>query len=234
MDCIDVEYRINLIQRSNFPVLDLPHDLIRDIRDKTLATLKSVDFTHLIRDLAGAESAAVHVDDLLVNRRNVLLTVLNNLRLEGAVTVFGNIKTEFSELASNLLRFSAVTAVVRVRTFRLLITEMVGHLGFHHRLDRVSEKVAESILDVLRRLQIELCDKIGDKLTLRICQRLGTIRVFLLRHKNFLLKNDVSFYHRRSRFSPWRIYRLFSTGSTHCRLSFYLSLSKRSATTRYA
>ena len=48
MNRVDGEYRIDSIQRTNFPDLDLAHDLVRDIRDKTLAALKAVDLVRLI------------------------------------------------------------------------------------------------------------------------------------------------------------------------------------------
>ena len=52
MDCIDVENRIHLIQRSVLPVFDLRQDLIRYIRNEAFRGLKTVDVLDGFRNLA--------------------------------------------------------------------------------------------------------------------------------------------------------------------------------------
>ena len=83
MDRVNEDDRIHLAQWPLLPLLDLRKQFVCDIGYKALRGLESVDVHERVGDLSRCHAFGIHRNDLLVNVRNVLLTLFHHLRLEG-------------------------------------------------------------------------------------------------------------------------------------------------------
>ncbi len=71
--------------------------------------------------------------------------LLDNLRLEGTVTITGHLDGQFTELALELLATEAVTGIASRVADRLMliVTQMVGQLGIQRTLDQLLGQLLE-------------------------------------------------------------------------------------------
>ena len=124
-------------------------DFIGDVRKELLAAFEAVYFPDLLGDLPGRHATSVHRDDLLVDPGNVLLALFHDPGLETAVSVLRNIELKFAVIAADFFLFSAVTIIQIIAPLTFLISEVFVHLRFHHGLDRATQQILQSCLDII-------------------------------------------------------------------------------------
>ena len=191
MNCIYEHNRINLIQRTILPIIDILQYLVCYIGNEALRTLKTVDFLYLLGYLPCSKTSGIHTDNLLVDFRYVFLMLFHNLRLKGTVSVLGNIYLKFAIWTPDILFLGSIAVVIsRFTTFTALITsiaQMLVHFGFHHGLDGASKQILQCCLNIIGGFDIVLIDKGCDDVLFVFVERFYLVNFFFLCHKNSLL-----------------------------------------------
>ena len=162
VDRIDVKDWIYLIQWAVLPIFNLRKYLIRHIGYETFWCFKTIDIFNRFRDLASGHSFGIHRDDLLINIRNIFLTLFHHLWFKGRFPILWDLDFHRAISAVYLLAFITVTIIVIVRTLGFLISKMVIHFSLHHFFNGAAQKIFECILDIFCGLDIVFLEKLAD------------------------------------------------------------------------
>ena len=168
---IDVKNRIHFIKRPVLPFFYLRQEFISYVRNKALRSLKAVYVHQGIRDLPGGHAFGIHRDDLLVDIRNIFLTLLYDLGIKCRVTILRNVNRHWTITGVYLLLFGAVPVIGlfgTVNTFGLSIAKMIIHFGFHHFLNGSAKQILKGILDIFGSFDVILLQKLLNDSTLAI------------------------------------------------------------------
>ena len=111
--------RIHRLQRTVLPGCDLRHDLFADLRYQLRRDLHAVQFLDLLSDIPLAHTAGVQRQDLILHPVCIPVILADDLRLEGAVPVPGNLDVHLAQLGLDGLLRVAV-AVVSGGSLRLV------------------------------------------------------------------------------------------------------------------
>ena len=112
--------------------------------------LKTIDVLDGGGDVALAHAASVQGENLAFNGRDITLVLLDDLRLEGALTVTGHVDGDFSQgCLEGLFGVSVASIATGDRAFMVGIAEMILHLPFERRLEDGREDAFDNILDFL-------------------------------------------------------------------------------------
>ena len=157
MDAVQVDDRVDRIQRPGLPRLDLVDDRIGHGRDQAGRDLRAVHLLQVRLDLAHRHAAGVQRQDLVVEAGPAGLVLGNQLRLEAALAVAGHLDRQRAELALERLAAAAVAGVAgRVGHRRMpVVAEVLGHLGvqrlLHQQLGQLLEQavLADQVLGLL-------------------------------------------------------------------------------------
>jgi len=84
---VEVDDRVDRLQRPRLPGLDVVEDRVGDLRDQVRGDLGAVDLVQVALDLADGQPARVERDHLLVEADPTGLALGDDLRLERAVAV---------------------------------------------------------------------------------------------------------------------------------------------------
>ena len=197
MDCVNIDYRVNLLQRAVLPVFDLWKKLVRHIRNETLRSLEPIDIHQRVGYLAGGHAFCIHGDDLLVDTGDILLPLFYYLWLKRRLPVLGHLDVHAPEAAVDSLGLVAVAVIVGIRTFRFFITEVVIHLSLHHLFQGTSQKVFQGLLDVLSSLDVILLQQLMDNVPFALRHNYLVYRLLFSSRHNNRPPYDNRFYHRR-------------------------------------
>ena len=112
--------------------------------------LETIDVLDGGGDIALTHAASVQGKHLAFNGRDITLVLLDDLRLEGALTVTGHVDGDFSQGRLEFLFGVSVASIATgIRAFMVGIAEMVLHLPFERRLEDGREDAFDDILDFL-------------------------------------------------------------------------------------
>ena len=112
--------------------------------------LKTIDVFDGGGDVALAHVAFVQGENLAFDGRDITLVLLDDLRLEGALTVEWYTDGDFSQgRLEGLFGVSVASIATGTRAFMVGIAEMVLHLPFERRLEDGREDAFDDILDFL-------------------------------------------------------------------------------------
>ena len=109
---VDIQDRIDLVQRPILPFFDLGHKLVCHVGDEAFRGLKTINIHQGIEDLPGGHSFGIHRDDLLVDPGDILLAFFDDLGLEGGVSVLRDVDGRRTVTGIHLFLFGAVTVIV--------------------------------------------------------------------------------------------------------------------------
>lgn len=129
VDRVDVENRIDVIEKPVLPVLNLGQDLIRYVRYETLRGFKPIDIYECVENLAGGHPLGIHGDNFLVNVRDVFLPLFDNFGIKCGLAVLWDIDPHRTVAGVDSFFFVAVAIVVGVGALGFFVSEMVIHLG---------------------------------------------------------------------------------------------------------
>ena len=114
VDRIDVEDGIDVVEGPVLPVLNLRQDFVCHIGNEAFRGLKAIDIHERVGDLPGGHPLGVHGDDLLVDVRDVLLALFDDLWLEGGLAVLRDIDPHGAVAGVDGLFLVAVAVVVGI------------------------------------------------------------------------------------------------------------------------
>ena len=97
--------RIHRLQRAILPGCDLRHDLFTDLRHQLRRDLHAVQLLDLLSDIPLAHAAGVQCQDLILHPVRIPVILADDLGLEGAVPVPGDLDVHLTQLGlDGLLR----------------------------------------------------------------------------------------------------------------------------------
>ena len=121
----------------------LRHDLLRDLRHQFRGYLHAVQFLDLFGDVLLAHPAGVEADDLLLHPVRVPAVLADNLCLEAAVPVPGNLDLYLPQLCLHRLPGVPIAVVgrrfQRLRSLAALPPQFLVQLYLHGCLNHVPE-----------------------------------------------------------------------------------------------
>ena len=129
--------------------------------------------------MACSHSFGIHGDNLLVNVRNILLTLFDNLWFKGGLSILWYFDFHRTIPTVYLLAFIAVSIIVVVRTLGFFVPKMILHFCFHHFLDGAAKKIFKSILDIFSSLNIVFFEKLTNDISFSFCH-FNSVNRFLL------------------------------------------------------
>ena len=147
---IEVDDRVDRLQRPGLPGLDLLEDRVGDVGNGVRRQVGAQRARQMMLDVADRHPAGIQADDLIIQAAEATLALGHQPWGEGASPVPRHLKTQRPDLALHRLRRAAVTAVARpaARRITLLITHMAGQLRrqplLQHRLDHLREEAARA------------------------------------------------------------------------------------------
>jgi len=153
---VEVNDRINRIQRAVLPLIYFRQDFIGDFRNQCLRNLCSVNLTQVVLNVALTHAFGVHRQYFLLNLVSPGLTSFKNFRLELAIAIARNNNFAFAVIANDRLAVVSVAAVSAVGAFSTvsLIALMLVHLSFKHLLNGSREQPFKFRLYIARALAI--------------------------------------------------------------------------------
>jgi len=145
---VEVEHRVELLQRPGLPGFDPLEHRIGDFADRLAGQLGAQRALQVGLDVADRHPAGVEADDLLVQSAQAALALGDQPGGEAGVPVAGHVQAQRPDLAGDRLGCRAVAAVGTAPPGRVpgRIAQMVGELGgqppLQHRLDHLGEEAA--------------------------------------------------------------------------------------------
>jgi hypothetical protein len=145
---VQVDDRVDLLQRPGLPRLDLLQHRVGDIRDRLVGQFRAQRAGQVVLDVAHRHPTRVQRDDHVVEAAGAALPLGHQPRLERRPAIPRHRQRHLTDLGGQGLRRRPVT---RVRTtppgrITLLIAEMVAQLGlqtpFQHRPDHLRQEPA--------------------------------------------------------------------------------------------
>ena len=155
MNGIHKHKRIHRLQRAILPGCDLRHDLFTDLRYQLRRDLHAVQFLDLLSDIPLAHAAGVQRQNLILHPVRIPVILADDLGLEGAIPVPGDLDVHLTQLGlDGLLRVAVAVvsggALRLVRALATLSTKLLVHLHFHDGLDDVPEHFLHGLHDLRR------------------------------------------------------------------------------------
>ena len=145
---VEVEHRVELLQRPGLPGFDPLEHRIGDLADRLAGQLGAQRALQVGLDVADRHPAGVEADDLLVQPAQAALALGDQPGGEAGVPVAGHVQAQRPDLAGDRLGCRAVAAVGTAPPRRVpgRIAQMVGELGgqppLQHRFDHLGEEAA--------------------------------------------------------------------------------------------
>ncbi|MNE31938.1 hypothetical protein D3C80_1255290 [compost metagenome] len=138
VNAVQIEDRVQRVQRSGLPQLDLVTHRVGNGRDQAGRDLCAVHFLQVRLDFSDTQTARVERNDLVIEACPAGLMLGDQLRLEGGLTVARDVERQFAEVA--LQGFTAVT-VARIGgsvgdRCAFVMPQVFGHFGFKGPLDQ--------------------------------------------------------------------------------------------------
>jgi hypothetical protein len=163
-DTVQIDDRIERIQRSALPLGHLIDDRVGDLRDQRRGHLGAVHLLEGLDDLARRHPLRVEAQDLVVEGRQAGLVLAQQLGLEGAVAVPGRVDLDLAVLALELLRGLAVAAIAGVAALRgvFLVAQMVFHFGAESGFDGHFGQLVGQLAEIP--LGLDLLGQLGNQL----------------------------------------------------------------------
>ena len=129
-DRVEVDDRVEGIQRATLPRQHLLGDLVGDLRDRLPADLGADRGHQVMLDIALRHPAGIQGDDHPIQTTQTPRPFRHQRRGEGAVPIPRDLQLNIAHLGGDLLRERAVTRIRVQRRIRiaLLITDMPGQL----------------------------------------------------------------------------------------------------------
>ena len=134
---VEVDDRVDRLQRPRAPRLDVLQDRIGDARDRVAADLDAVELGQVRRDVADRHPAGVEPEDLLVQASQARLALADQRGLKRAPAIARRLDRHRPELGLHHLGRVAVAVIAGAARRRLPgpIAQMLGQLGAQRRLD---------------------------------------------------------------------------------------------------
>src|SRR5699024_1516739 len=129
-DRVQVDHRIQRVQRTRLPGQYLLSDLVGDVADRLVGQLGADRGHEMVLDVADGHPAGIQRDDHLVQAAEATITLGQQPRRETAVTIAWYRQIDVTDLRGRRLRTRTVTGVRELSSLRvaLLITQMIGQL----------------------------------------------------------------------------------------------------------
>jgi hypothetical protein len=138
VDGVNQDHRIDGVQRAALPFGHALEDLVGDGGDGLPGDLGAIDLRKVGLDLTGGQALRGQRDHHLVDAGQALLSLLDDLRLEGAVPVAGHGYLHRSHVGQHGLGAFAVAGVTAIlaRRIMLVIAEVIADLTFERGLQQ--------------------------------------------------------------------------------------------------
>jgi hypothetical protein len=143
---VEVDDRVDLLQRPGLPGLDLLGDRVGDLGDRLVRQVGADRAGEVVLDVPHRHPARVQRDDDLVEPSRPPDPLGDQARLEGAGPVPRGRQSHVSDLGRQRLGHGAVTAIGAppARRVALLVAEVLGQLGgqatLEHSLDHLGQE----------------------------------------------------------------------------------------------
>lgn len=130
---IEVDHRIERLQRARLPGLDLFSDRLSDVTDRLVAEFHTQGRFQVMSDIAHRHPAGVQADDHLVQPTDPSGALGHQRRGERAVPIPRGVQVDHADLGGDPARGDPVAGVARAVAGRvvLLVPQMVGQLSTH-------------------------------------------------------------------------------------------------------
>ena len=145
---IEVDDRVDLLQRPRLPGLDLLKHRVGDLRDGLVRQLGADRAGQMMANVAHRHPTRIQRDDHIVEAAGAPGALRNQPRLKATQPVSRYVQPNVADLGGHGLRCAAVARVRAATPGRvaLLVTQVLGLLGgqapFEHRLDQLGQKSA--------------------------------------------------------------------------------------------
>ena len=142
---VEVDDRVDGLQRSGAPSLDVGQDGVGDPADRVALDLNAVEVGEVCLDIAHAHAAGVEAEDLVVEPGQAGLALGHQLWLEAALAIARRLDRDAPELGAHGLLGRAVAMVGRAARRRLpgLVAKVLGQLGAQRGLDHPARQLRE-------------------------------------------------------------------------------------------
>lgn len=147
-DRVQIDHRIERVQRPGLPLQDLLGDRVSDIRDRLVRQLCPDRRGEVVRDVTDRHPDRVERDDHLVQAAQPARSLRDQRRGEGPVPVARDRQIDVTDLGGDLLRARSVPRVRHRGRLRgaLLVAQMARELGlqpaFQGRLEQAGDEPA--------------------------------------------------------------------------------------------
>ena len=140
---IDEEHWVERVQRAGGPLGQLAGDLLGDLRDGVFGDLGPIDLLKVCRDLPGGQAAGREGEHDLINPVQTPLALGHDHRLEGPIPIPWHLNLHRADFGQHGLRPRAVAHVRRDRGLPVVMTQVLGQLGFQRGLEDVLRQLVQ-------------------------------------------------------------------------------------------
>ncbi len=137
-DCVEIDHRIELLQRPRLPRQDLFAHGVGDVGDRLVRQVRADRGGQVVLDVPDRHSAGIEADDHVIQAPEAPLALGHQARGERPAPVSRDVQLDRPDLGLHGLRGGPVAGVgVLQRLARaLLVAQMAGQLGLQAPLER--------------------------------------------------------------------------------------------------
>jgi len=148
MDAIKIDDRIHRIERPGLPLRYFIHDTVSDRRNQRRRHLSVIHFGEVLLDFTHRHATGIQRKDLVSKTHPAGLMFGNDLRLETAFTITGNLDGQFTEFTFQGLATFTIPGITSGigHCFVLIVTQMLGHFGLQGTLNQRFGELLENIV----------------------------------------------------------------------------------------
>ena len=134
---VEVEHRVERLERAGLPLLDLFQDGVGDVGDRLVGQLGTQRGGQVVLNVADRHPAGVQADDHVLQPAQAARTLGHQRRRERGVAVARLVKADVADLGAHRLGGGAVARVPRAVAgpVALLVAQVTGQLGLHPPLE---------------------------------------------------------------------------------------------------